>query len=168
MPRRDIEKLLRVTRSSALAAGLALCGGCGIFGSNRKVEVPPPPVEVTASGVTFEDLLAPSTGPEVADGTSVRVHYTGWTEDGTRFDSSHDRGRPIQFTVGAGEVVRGWEDGMIGMRPGGVRKITIPAQLAYGDVGLPGRIPPNSGIVLQVELIAIVSPEEDLEDGDGD
>ena len=160
MPCRYIERLLSATRSSALAAGLALCGGCGIFGSSRPVEVPPPPVEITASGVSFEDLQAPGTGLEVAGGMRVRVHYTGWTEDGTRFDSSHDRGRPIQFTLGAGEVVRGWEDGMIGMRPGGVRRITIPPQLAYGDVGLPGRIPPNTGIVLQVELIAIVGPEE--------
>jgi hypothetical protein len=153
----------RASRARRLVAAVLLispCAGCGLFGSSRPVEVLPPVVEYTPSGVAIEDLRDPGEGAPVLPGARVRVHYVGWTAGGERFDSSYDRGRPIVFTLGAGQVVRGWEDGMLGMRTGGLRRIRIPAELAYGSAGLPGRIPPDTDIVLEVELIAIVAGDD--------
>jgi len=84
------------------------------------------------------------------------VHYTGWLTDGTKFDSSVDRGQPFQFSIGQGQVIRGWDEGVMTMKVGGKRKLTIPPNLAYGDAGAPGgRIPPGSTLVFDVELIDV-------------
>lgn len=94
------------------------------------------------------------TGAEAVDGTVVQVHYVGTLMNGTKFDSSRDRGEPFEFTLGSGMVIEGWDQGVKGMKVGGVRKLTIPPDLAYGSRDL-GTIPPNSTLVFEVELLAI-------------
>jgi FKBP-type peptidyl-prolyl cis-trans isomerase len=94
------------------------------------------------------------------DGDVLAVHYTGYLLDGTKFDSSVDRGTPFVFNLGAGEVIAGWEIGMKGMKVGESRKLTIPGKFAYGERGFPGVIPPNATLVFDVELIAI-NPKTD-------
>ena len=94
-------------------------------------------------------------GAEAQSGHSVSVHYTGWLEDGTKFDSSVDRDQPFGFQLGARMVIPGWDMGVEGMKVGGKRKLTIPGQLAYGDRGFPGLIPPNATLVFEVELLDV-------------
>ncbi|MEK6580736.1 MAG: FKBP-type peptidyl-prolyl cis-trans isomerase, partial [Bdellovibrionota bacterium] len=84
------------------------------------------------------------TGTEAKSGKQVKVHYTGWLTDGKKFDSSVDRGQPFQFALGAGMVIKGWDQGVSGMKVGGKRKLTIPSDLAYGPRGAGGLIPPNA------------------------
>ena len=109
----------------------------------------------TAGFLEIEDMEV-GTGIEAANGDRVTVHYTGWLIDGTKFDSSIDRGQPFVFSLGAGEVIQGWDRGVRGMQVGGVRKLTIPPELAYGDrpVG-GGLIPANSTLVFEVQLLEI-------------
>lgn len=96
------------------------------------------------------------TGDAAKTGDKVKVHYTGKLLSGTKFDSSLDRGDPFEFTLGKGEVIKGWDQGVVGMKPGGKRKLTIPSDLAYGASGSPPKIPPNAPLVFDIELIAIV------------
>jgi FKBP-type peptidyl-prolyl cis-trans isomerase FkpA len=100
--------------------------------------------------------LAVGNGAEAKAGQKVSVHYTGWLTNGKKFDSSLDRGRPFEFKLGAGQVIKGWDQGVAGMKVGGKRKLTIPAELAYGnrDVGN-GLIPANSTLVFEVELLGV-------------
>ena len=95
------------------------------------------------------------TGPEAKSGQSVTVNYTGWLTDGTKFDSSLDSGKPFPFNLGAGEVIKGWDEGVKGMKVGGVRMLTIPPALGYGDQGAGGVIPPGATLVFQVELLSV-------------
>ena len=99
--------------------------------------------------------LTPGTGPEATAGKTVSVHYTGWLTNGSKFDSSLDRGRPFDFKLGAGQVIQGWDRGVAGMKVGGKRKLTIPPELGYGSKGFPGAIPPNSTLVFEVELLGV-------------
>ena len=108
----------------------------------------------TASGLIIEDLVA-GTGTEAAAGQEVTVHYTGWLTDGKKFDSSKDRDDPFVFPLGDGRVIRGWDEGVQGMKVGGKRKLTIPSDLGYGARGAGGVIPPNATLVFEVELLAI-------------
>ena len=86
---------------------------------------------------------------------SVRVHYTGWLEDGTKFDSSVDRKEPFEFPLGAGYVIQGWDRGVAGMKVGGVRRLFIPSQLAYGDGGAGSVIPPNATLIFEIQLLGV-------------
>lgn len=108
----------------------------------------------TASGLQFEDTKE-GTGAEAKAGQHVQVHYTGWLTDGKKFDSSKDRGQPFGFKLGGGHVIRGWDEGVEGMKVGGVRKLTIPPELGYGARGAGGVIPPNATLVFEVELLGV-------------
>ncbi|MEJ2767460.1 FKBP-type peptidyl-prolyl cis-trans isomerase [Mycetohabitans sp. B46] len=108
----------------------------------------------TASGLQYDDLTTGS-GAQAQAGQTVSVHYTGWLTDGQKFDSSKDRNQPFSFALGAGMVIRGWDEGVQGMRVGGVRRLTIPPQLGYGARGAGGVIPPNATLVFEVELLGV-------------
>ena len=115
----------------------------------------------TPSGLQYEDTTTGS-GAEAVAGKAVRVHYTGWLHDATaaqqrgrKFDSSKDRGQPFSFRLGGGEVIRGWDEGMAGMKVGGTRVLTIPPDLGYGARGAGGVIPPNATLVFEVELLGV-------------
>lgn len=109
---------------------------------------------VTASGLRYTDIVV-GTGAAPTTGQRVSVHYTGTLEDGTKFDSSRDRGTPFQFIIGVGQVIRGWDEGVSTMKVGGRRKLTIPSDLAYGSRGVPGAIPPNATLIFDVELLGV-------------
>jgi peptidylprolyl isomerase len=108
----------------------------------------------TPSGLGYVELVE-GTGPQPKTGQSVRVHYTGWLENGKKFDSSHDRREPLVFPVGRGQVIKGWDEGVGSMRVGGKRKLIIPASLGYGDRGAGGAIPPGATLIFEVELLGI-------------
>ncbi|MGH2817530.1 MAG: FKBP-type peptidyl-prolyl cis-trans isomerase [Actinomycetota bacterium] len=106
------------------------------------------------SGVVIEDMEC-GEGEEAERGDLLTVHYTGTLEDGTKFDSSLDRGQPFELRLGAGMVIPGWEEGLPGMRVGGTRQLTIPPELGYGEAGSPPDIPPNSTLVFEIELLEV-------------
>jgi FKBP-type peptidyl-prolyl cis-trans isomerase len=108
------------------------------------------------AGLVKEDEKV-GTGPEAKAGDHVVVHYTGRLTDGTKFDSSLDRNEPFDFTLGAGQVIKGWDQGVAGMKKGGKRKLTIPSDLGYGKTGSPPKIPPDATLVFDVELLEIKS-----------
>ena len=112
----------------------------------------------SSSGLVIEDLVV-GTGASAASGQKVDVHYTGWLTDGVitgrKFDSSKARGQPFQFSLGKGEVIRGWDEGVAGMKVGGKRKLTIPPALGYGSRGAGGVIPPNATLLFEVELLGV-------------
>ncbi|MGH8245343.1 MAG: FKBP-type peptidyl-prolyl cis-trans isomerase, partial [Gammaproteobacteria bacterium] len=139
------------------AAGIVPPNATLIFDVELLQIVSGQPAEVTEpSGLKYTDTL-PGCGRTAASGQRISVHYTGRLEDGTVFDSSLEGGEPYKFTLGAGDVIEGWDVGIVGMKEGGQRKLTIPPELAYGERGSAG-IQPNSTLIFDVELLEIISP----------
>ena len=132
-------------RSRLLAAAAFVLVVSAIAGCGRKAR--------TVGGVVIEDLKVGG-GTTATAGKQVSAHYTGTFPDGRKFDSSYDAGAPIDFELGAGKVIKGWDLGIEGMRVGGKRKLTIPPWLAYGAAGF-GPVPPNATLVFDVELMAV-------------
>ena len=113
-----------------------------------------PDTQITASGLKITELKV-GEGAEAASGQTVQVHYRGTLENGKEFDASYDRGTPFNFPLGAGRVIKGWDEGVVGMKVGGKRKLVIPPDLAYGSRGAGGVIPPNATLVFEVELLDV-------------
>ncbi|MGA2448983.1 MAG: FKBP-type peptidyl-prolyl cis-trans isomerase [Polyangiaceae bacterium] len=136
------------------AAGVACSKAPGEIASDYKPsEAPPPPPGPTR--LETEDVT-PGSGRAAKTGDTVHVQYTGTLTNGTKFDSSYDHGdTPFKFTLGKGEVIKGWDQGVVGMKVGGKRKLRIPADLGYGANGSPPNIPPNAGLIFDVELVSI-------------
>ena len=111
-------------------------------------------MQKTASGLQYVDIKEGAGGSPKTGQTAV-VHYTGWLVDGKKFDSSKDRGQPFTFSVGRGQVIKGWDEGVATMKVGGVRKLIIPPELGYGARGAGGVIPPNATLTFEVELLEI-------------
>jgi FKBP-type peptidyl-prolyl cis-trans isomerase len=108
----------------------------------------------TASGLQYWDIKV-GTGDTAKDGSHVKVHYTGWLTNGKKFDSSVDAGQPFEFTIGRGDVIKGWEEGVSGMKVGGTRQLRIPPDLAYGQRGYPGIIPANATLIFDIQLLGV-------------
>ena len=109
---------------------------------------------VTRTGLAYIELVE-GTGSTPAAGATVKVHYTGYLKSGKQFDSSRDRGEPLAFQLGVGRVIKGWDEGIATMKVGGKRKLIIPQDLAYGQNGVPGLIPPYAELVFDVELVGV-------------
>lgn len=137
--------------AGALALGLAATAGCASQ-QETKASDTSAKKEAPVADLKIEDLQV-GTGAEAKAGMRVNVHYTGWLTDGQKFDSSLDRGQPFTFTLGGGQVIKGWDQGVQGMKVGGKRKLTIPPELGYGARGAGGVIPPNATLVFEVELL---------------
>lgn len=121
----------------------------------RLTGIPADSMETTSSGLGVLQV-SEGQGPAAEAGDTVVAHYLGCLTDGTKFDASHDRARPISFVLGRGEVIQGWDEGLTGMRPGGVRHLRIPPQLGYGARGTPGGpIPPNSTLLFEVQMVDV-------------
>ena len=110
--------------------------------------------KTTPSGLQYWDIKV-GTGATAAAGKTVKVHYTGWLTDGKKFDSSVDRGQPFAFSLGAGQVIKGWDEGVAGMKVGGKRQLRIPPELGYGARGAGNVIPPNATLIFDVELLDV-------------
>ena len=108
----------------------------------------------TATGLEYVEIVE-GTGTLPKPGDSVSVHYTGWLKSGQKFDSSHDRGQPLVFPLGRGRVIKGWDEGVAGMKVGGKRQLTVPPDLGYGSRGAGGVIPPNATLIFEVELLKV-------------
>jgi FKBP-type peptidyl-prolyl cis-trans isomerase len=147
----------RMTKTLVLAS--ALLAAAGLAACNKKTDAggaaAPGAAAPQGGSLLIEDVKV-GEGDVAAKGKMVSVHYTGVLTNGTKFDSSLDRGQPIVFALGTGQVIKGWDQGVEGMKVGGKRKLTIPPDLAYGSRGTPGGpIPPNATLVFDVELVAV-------------
>lgn len=152
---------MRALPAVAMFAMVLLVAACGDKAQAPKPTTPvPPPTELQKIDVVK------GAGEGISQGQVAVVHYTGWLYDpaaaeqkGMKFDSSRDRGQPLSFTIGQGDVIRGWDEGVQGMQPGGQRRLVIPPALGYGEVGMQNVIPPNATLVFDVELLKIDEPK---------
>ena len=139
--------LMTSNESGSAALSESLLGNLGV------VEAPQGEAVTTSEGLVIQDIVV-GTGAEAVAGKMITAHYTGVLEDGTVFDSSIPRGVPFEFTLGEGAVIKGWDQGIVGMKVGGKRILVIPPELGYGASGI-GPIPPNATLVFQVELVDV-------------
>jgi hypothetical protein len=161
--RRSIMRQSRFPLFLFLAFGVLQASCSGMNVEDKKDEkqkepgspVKPEHVKKTDSGLKYADLKT-GDGAEAKAGKTVRVHYTGWLKNGKKFDSSLDSNEPFEFELGARSVIKGWDEGVAGMKVGGKRKLYIPPELGYGKRGTPdGAIPPNADLIFEVELLAV-------------
>jgi FKBP-type peptidyl-prolyl cis-trans isomerase len=139
--------------------GLAISGFAQTATTDQKPAANGPtkvtgPSTKTASGLEYWDIKV-GTGPTAKSGQHVKVHYTGWLTNGKKFDSSVGSGRPFEFMLGASQVIKGWDEGVAGMKVGGQRQLRIPPDLAYGPAGHPPQIPPSSTLIFDVQLLDV-------------
>jgi FKBP-type peptidyl-prolyl cis-trans isomerase len=147
--------MIRIVRLAVVAG--AFCGMAVLLPESSRADDKPkqePKVTTTKSGLKYIDEKE-GTGKEAKAGDVVEVHYTGWLKDGTKFDSSKDRGQPFSFPLGGRRVIKGWDEGVAGMKEGGKRKLIIPYDLAYGEEGRPPVIPPKAELTFEVELLKV-------------
>lgn len=137
----------------ALLTILLIVASCSSTKESQKKEKPKSEYQKTESGLKYK-VLKEGTGVTPAKGDRIVVHYTGTLEDGTKFDSSVDRGKPFEFNVGMGKVIKGWDEGLLMMKEGGKRILVIPPDLAYGSRKM-ANIPPNSTLIFEVELLEV-------------
>ena len=135
-----------------IVLAMSACGSSSPPNSNAEVNMESNPTETTPSGLQYTDLTV-GAGDPAQPGSTVSVHYTGWLLDGTKFDSSVDRATPFEFVLGRGMVIAGWDEGVSTMNIGGKRELIIPPNLAYGDRGAGGVIPPGATLKFEVELL---------------
>ncbi len=146
----------------ALVTVLGLAFGCGNSDKPTTSSTPSPPGQMkvtgqpttTPSGLQYWDIVV-GTGATATTGSMVKVHYSGFLTTGQKFDSSRDRGEPFSFPLGQGQVIKGWDEGVVGMKVGGQRQLRIPPQLGYGAEGAGGVIPPNATLIFDVELLGV-------------
>ena len=150
---------------SVILTALGFVSGCGKSEKSSTPNMPSAsspasPTKVngqpttTASGLQYWDIVV-GTGATAVPGKPVSVHYTGWLTSGEKFDSSLDRGKPFVFSLGDGQVIKGWDEGVAGMKAGGKRQLRIPSALGYGDSGAGGVIPPKATLIFDVELLEV-------------
>ena len=141
----------------ALLILVALVVGYLIFSNNKNQTTDMAPSnnsQTQASNLKIEDIQV-GTGKEVVSGDNIVIHYKGTLTDGTKFDSSYDRGEPFETQIGVGQVIKGWDEGVVGMKVGGKRKLTIPPEMGYGNRAV-GPIPANSTLIFEVELVDVL------------
>jgi FKBP-type peptidyl-prolyl cis-trans isomerase FkpA len=146
--------LLVLLTASLGCGGETRKGDSSVVTFNPSLGVDTGAMTKTPSGLRYQEL-AKGEGAEATAGRTASVHYTGWLTNGEKFDSSRDRNEPFGFTVGAGQVIAGWDEGVAGMKVGGRRKLVIPASLGYGTAGAPPDIPPGATLVFDVELLDV-------------
>ncbi len=153
---KDNEPIKKIIIGSIVFVGVALIAIAVFYftSQNNKNDM----VTKLNNGLIIENLQE-GTGQELKDGDTATFHYTGTLEDGTKFDSSLDRGEPFTIPIGQGFVIQGWEEGLPGMKVGGRRKLTIPPELGYGETGAGNVIPPNATLIFEVELLEVSEDE---------
>ena len=154
----QIYSSVRLMRAAALLT-LALAGTCHAAADVATQVVDAKTFSTSASGLQYKDIKI-GAGPQAKSGTRVTVHYTGWLQNpdgsaGKKFDSSRDHNQPFSFALGAGNVIKGWDEGVQGMQVGGQRRLVIPAALGYGQRGAAGVIPPGATLIFDVELLSL-------------
>jgi FKBP-type peptidyl-prolyl cis-trans isomerase len=147
LPRALVAALLAVASPLLLAAA-------SVSQEKNPSHGPIGPEIVTPSGLKYRDIKV-GHGKEAATGKIVEVHYAGWLEDGTKFDSTRDRSRPFTFRLGAGDAIKGWDEGLVGMKVGGKRQLTIPPELGFGKQGVGSVVPPNAVLFYEFELLEV-------------